>query len=218
MIRRPPRSTLFPYTTLFRANVRAVPSEMVEYFVGNLSALPFREYPMCPKVGIAFPFRPVSELAPLFLRIDTSEIQYLILEGQRQSFFFFLCQLLGLNLHGFFRLLAFCLPCLNLTVQVVYVRKLTLRHLCPAVGGRHVVWRSFRLDRLQLRILGQHLRADLLPACLRPPDSFPVSVYPLPMLRLLFPDCPVFLIPGHHFLLVVCPLGLRRGGTVHLFQ
>src|SRR5688572_30953869 len=27
MIRRPPRSTLFPYTTLFRSRVRAVPAE-----------------------------------------------------------------------------------------------------------------------------------------------------------------------------------------------
>src|SRR3712207_8223302 len=27
MIRRPPRSTLFPYTTLFRSNLRAYPSQ-----------------------------------------------------------------------------------------------------------------------------------------------------------------------------------------------
>src|SRR3989475_5149444 len=30
MIRRPPRSTLFPYTTLFRSNCAAIPAELIE--------------------------------------------------------------------------------------------------------------------------------------------------------------------------------------------
>src|SRR5256885_5891667 len=39
MIRRPPRSTLFPYTTLFRSPARQVP---VEIFIGRIE-LPARQ-------------------------------------------------------------------------------------------------------------------------------------------------------------------------------
>src|SRR3712207_7710093 len=39
MIRRPPRSTLFPYTTLFRSDLRVVPSKSfgaaLQYFTGS---------------------------------------------------------------------------------------------------------------------------------------------------------------------------------------
>src|SRR2546429_6385789 len=34
MIRRPPRSTLFPYTTLFRSNGRPVPAELIGKYDG----------------------------------------------------------------------------------------------------------------------------------------------------------------------------------------
>src|SRR2546422_9395451 len=36
MIRRPPRSTLFPYTTLFRSRFRAIALEAIEVFSGAL--------------------------------------------------------------------------------------------------------------------------------------------------------------------------------------
>src|SRR2546427_8239033 len=39
MIRRPPRSTLFPYTTLFRSDLRHLPSILVE----NHSLKPYRQ-------------------------------------------------------------------------------------------------------------------------------------------------------------------------------
>src|SRR3712207_9547307 len=41
MIRRPPRSTLFPYTTLFRACADAAPAESV--IVSNTSSFPMDE-------------------------------------------------------------------------------------------------------------------------------------------------------------------------------
>src|SRR3989449_11405095 len=34
MIRRPPRSTLFPYTTLFRSRMRGLGTQQLEHFVG----------------------------------------------------------------------------------------------------------------------------------------------------------------------------------------
>src|SRR2546430_13448155 len=37
MIRRPPRSTLFPYTTLFRSSFSAYDREMVEQFAKQLA-------------------------------------------------------------------------------------------------------------------------------------------------------------------------------------
>src|SRR3712207_8168479 len=38
MIRRPPRSTLFPYTTLFRSNGKAVPKVRIADYLMPLSA------------------------------------------------------------------------------------------------------------------------------------------------------------------------------------
>src|SRR5256885_8453241 len=40
MIRRPPRSTLFPYTTLFRSHIRHAARDGVGTRRGNLRALP----------------------------------------------------------------------------------------------------------------------------------------------------------------------------------
>src|SRR3989441_8320575 len=38
MIRRPPRSTLFPYTTLFRSTKELIENERCEFIVGGLAA------------------------------------------------------------------------------------------------------------------------------------------------------------------------------------
>src|SRR3712207_8721067 len=38
MIRRPPRSTLFPYTTLFRSEDRPVSKDIPNYPIGNFTA------------------------------------------------------------------------------------------------------------------------------------------------------------------------------------
>src|SRR5690349_22830015 len=40
MIRRPPRSTLFPYTTLFRSPNESSPSKVATFNVGGLIAMP----------------------------------------------------------------------------------------------------------------------------------------------------------------------------------
>src|SRR5256886_8582616 len=40
MIRRPPRSTLFPYTTLFRSRQRGLPAEQGRVLVAQLVRLP----------------------------------------------------------------------------------------------------------------------------------------------------------------------------------
>src|SRR3712207_7759814 len=40
MIRRPPRSTLFPYTTLFRSNAKILLLEAVKYGKASLQILP----------------------------------------------------------------------------------------------------------------------------------------------------------------------------------
>src|SRR2546430_7552348 len=42
MIRRPPRSTLFPYTTLFRSPAGPAPMELVARELACLAALPFQ--------------------------------------------------------------------------------------------------------------------------------------------------------------------------------
>src|SRR3989454_12646313 len=50
MIRRPPRSTLFPYTTLFRSVLKTLaPSERVAFVLHDMFALPFDE--IAPIVG-----------------------------------------------------------------------------------------------------------------------------------------------------------------------
>src|SRR2546429_5312206 len=53
MIRRPPRSTLFPYTTLFRSDASA-PAAAVAAFTGGFSP--------CAKAGTACPFAPEDAL------------------------------------------------------------------------------------------------------------------------------------------------------------
>src|SRR2546422_8763063 len=46
MIRRPPRSTLFPYTTLFRSEASHVESAVCQYH-SRLRAIPTQQFP-CP--------------------------------------------------------------------------------------------------------------------------------------------------------------------------
>src|SRR3712207_9455919 len=44
MIRRPPRSTLFPYTTLFRSGVHVTPPDILEGYLGlELDPLPTQD-------------------------------------------------------------------------------------------------------------------------------------------------------------------------------
>src|SRR3712207_8450263 len=43
MIRRPPRSTLFPYTTLFRSQIAVVPVRLVELEHRELRVVPGRD-------------------------------------------------------------------------------------------------------------------------------------------------------------------------------
>src|SRR2546427_12518911 len=51
MIRRPPRSTLFPYTTLFRSHRRPSPSRRGPVSTANGSLVPERDAPASEVVG-----------------------------------------------------------------------------------------------------------------------------------------------------------------------
>src|SRR2546427_5620681 len=51
MIRRPPRSTLFPYTTLFRSHRRPSPSRRGPVSAANGSLVPERDAPASEVVG-----------------------------------------------------------------------------------------------------------------------------------------------------------------------
>src|SRR3712207_8730886 len=55
MIRRPPRSTLFPYTTLFRSDVEVVPHRVRDRLVvqGNVNRLGFQLLPQAGDAGVA---------------------------------------------------------------------------------------------------------------------------------------------------------------------
>ena len=50
MIRRPPRSTLFPYTTLFRSKGQLILQEMFAEFCRHPAAMPTR-YRQCAEQG-----------------------------------------------------------------------------------------------------------------------------------------------------------------------
>src|SRR3712207_6974289 len=73
MIRRPPRSTLFPYTTLFRSQARPaeVQPEPVVHIVGPAARSEARDLALDPKpLGIA------KDVAPLVRSEEhTSELQ-----------------------------------------------------------------------------------------------------------------------------------------------
>src|SRR2546428_7582672 len=66
MIRRPPRSTLFPYTTLFRS-VRSAPPSAAPQPSGETTAGPVQ------KEIWKTSFAPVSELSCTYTRTDRSE-------------------------------------------------------------------------------------------------------------------------------------------------
>src|SRR3712207_7072489 len=57
MIRRPPRSTLFPYTTLFRSRARMLQDVALQSQAADWQAAPAAERPVCRVCG-----------APLILR------------------------------------------------------------------------------------------------------------------------------------------------------
>src|SRR2546430_17443833 len=65
MIRRPPRSTLFPYTTLFRSGAHILPN----YIMGK----PAEDLPFGPR-------------CPLFIRSIAAEIGLRIMQGTPQSY------------------------------------------------------------------------------------------------------------------------------------
>src|SRR2546422_7565723 len=68
MIRRPPRSTLFPYTTLFRSNVAAFAAAKWWAFAGMDP-----ESPTC--IGLAFEASKVSPMPTRRSEEHTSELQ-----------------------------------------------------------------------------------------------------------------------------------------------
>src|SRR3712207_8255341 len=82
MIRRPPRSTLFPYTTLFRSGQEEVAVEAVD----ALHGLVVRQEAGAggPRAAV-YARRPVGDVVPLRSEEHTSEIQ------SRQ---YFVCRLL----------------------------------------------------------------------------------------------------------------------------
>src|SRR2546430_10477415 len=67
MIRRPPRSTLFPYTTLFRSHVLAEAHAPAEHRVGT------DRHRLLPDDAFADHRRPVDPRLPGRLRIERSE-------------------------------------------------------------------------------------------------------------------------------------------------
>src|SRR2546426_3517789 len=70
MIRRPPRSTLFPYTTLFRSPRRVAPDDSSDLREDDFRAL---ERSTCPRVGDACHER--AALDVLRSEEHTSELQ-----------------------------------------------------------------------------------------------------------------------------------------------
>src|SRR3712207_7973217 len=73
MIRRPPISTLFPYTTLFRSNVRAV----------IRGAVADKLIPSDPSVGVALPRRRRTGAA---MRLPTAAQVGTVLEAAEDAF------------------------------------------------------------------------------------------------------------------------------------
>src|SRR3712207_8344420 len=66
MIRRPPRSTLFPYTTLFRSRPAAPPRPMVRRPDGlsNLALAAHEELCRRARIGCLSPFQQVEDEGP----------------------------------------------------------------------------------------------------------------------------------------------------------
>src|SRR5690348_2328607 len=70
MIRRPPRSTLFPYTTLFRSGLRRRADRAPPHPLPGLGHLPLRR-------GAEAPERGVGERDGALLLVDPSEVRHL---------------------------------------------------------------------------------------------------------------------------------------------
>src|SRR5260370_11016868 len=74
MIRRPPRSTLFPYTTLFRSDVALVVTEQVElHLIGALPA----QVEVVERISVRRDRRRIGDAVRIFVRSEehTSELQ-----------------------------------------------------------------------------------------------------------------------------------------------
>src|SRR3712207_7532372 len=77
MIRRPPRSTLFPYTTLFRSSIRevfSVPYEKTARAAGSLGQASFRRYVNLRSIQVISKAHSIIEWA-LDRKSTTSELQ-----------------------------------------------------------------------------------------------------------------------------------------------
>src|SRR2546429_8212651 len=79
MIRRPPRSTLFPYTTLFRSQVRLLDVKVVVVILtGRRIELPCRmAKPRLPIVGRLAGAFPVAPDVPIALRVGARGSRFL---------------------------------------------------------------------------------------------------------------------------------------------
>src|SRR3712207_7249744 len=75
MIRRPPRSTLFPYTTLFRSNVRQTRSVERASCRWNFTAKPRSSLAPSARVGLPPPFEKRAVTAISRSEEHTSELQ-----------------------------------------------------------------------------------------------------------------------------------------------
>src|SRR3712207_7535602 len=100
MIRRPPRSTLFPYTTLFRSHFTRFPPAILAMPQSLLTASPLPELLYCP--GICLVFSSFYSFSFLSLRSEehTSELQsrqYLVCRLLLEKKQYIACPLLLVN-------------------------------------------------------------------------------------------------------------------------
>src|SRR3712207_8776855 len=90
MIRRPPRSTLFPYTTLFRSNIDFFGMSLNSAYVNNNGNITFNSgmstYTPFPLTSTAAPI-----LAPFFTDVDTRSEEH---TSELQSAKYLVCRLL----------------------------------------------------------------------------------------------------------------------------
>src|SRR5258708_23883524 len=76
MIRRPPRSTLFPYTTLFRSDFATVGGFLAEVErTANLKSKTFRYYAQCLRQFAAYVHGVKSDASRFRSEEHTSELQ-----------------------------------------------------------------------------------------------------------------------------------------------
>src|SRR2546427_8444143 len=64
MIRRPPRSTLFPYTTLFRSRLEGLPIKVCQFLGSRADILPAEYVEVLSQLQDRVPPRPLATLRP----------------------------------------------------------------------------------------------------------------------------------------------------------